>query len=219
LKRRIPAGRVAGEQVALAVNTRLTALFGKNSYVEKYVFPSLYLRTESVPPERFPDLARAAGEAALNVAGVAGYRAVPAGPGGLTPESAALFARSLFPGRSGDVVLAYQPNSGSATAKAWRSRPVLLSLTLCAAVYGGLPGPDFRLACSVHRPAATLAAASTSPAGGVDRRFPAGLKRGRRRGPFRRVLRPDPEEPGIASGTFGYVEFASLVDLDRPAVS
>ncbi len=108
----LPAGRVAGEQIVQAVNTRLAALFGRGSYVEKYIFPSLYLRPESVPPERFPDLARAAGEAALNVAGVAAYRAVPAGPGVLTPEAAALFARSLFPGRSGDVVLAYQPNYG-----------------------------------------------------------------------------------------------------------
>jgi len=60
-------------------------------------------------PGRAAEAARAAGEAALAVPGVAGYF-VPSGAASfLSPESASLFSRSLFPGRSGDVLIAYRP--------------------------------------------------------------------------------------------------------------
>ncbi|MBI3695062.1 MAG: alkaline phosphatase family protein, partial [Acidobacteria bacterium] len=105
--RGLPAGRVSGEDIAAAVNNRLSAAFGRNRYVEKYVFPSLYLRRAAV--ERLAEAARLAGEAALGVAGVAGYF-VPNGPSSfLAPESAQPLARSWAPERAGDVLLAYQP--------------------------------------------------------------------------------------------------------------
>jgi hypothetical protein len=105
----VPTGRVPGEEIVRAVNARLSSALGRGSYVDRYVFPSLYLRREALADNPLPEVARRAGEAVLTVPGVAGYLAPSAGPGVLTPESAALFARSLFPGRSGDLVLAYQP--------------------------------------------------------------------------------------------------------------
>src|SRR5262249_59809610 len=44
--RGIPAGRVAGDKVVAAVEARLAAAFGWGRYVERYVFPSLYLRQQ-----------------------------------------------------------------------------------------------------------------------------------------------------------------------------
>src|SRR5579885_728581 len=106
------AERVSGEQVAAAVNSRLTALYGRaprglSSYVEKYVFPWLYLRQEVT--ELYPDAARLAGEAAMSVPGVAGYL-VPNGRSSfLTRETRQLLARCWSAGRAGDVLIAYQP--------------------------------------------------------------------------------------------------------------
>ncbi len=106
------AERISGEQVAAAVNSRLTALYGRpprglSSYIEKYVFPWLYLRPEVT--ELYPDAARLAGEAAMSVPGVAGYL-VPNGRSSfLTRETRQLLARCWSPGRAGDVLIAYQP--------------------------------------------------------------------------------------------------------------
>ncbi len=108
----IRAGRVDSEQVAATVNARLTAMLGKDSHVEKYVYPSLYLRRprdRDPKTERAADMARAAGEAALAVSGVAAYFAVDSAGGAVPPESASLFARSIYGDRSGDVLLAYEP--------------------------------------------------------------------------------------------------------------
>lgn len=103
----IPAGHVSGEQVAAAVNARLVATYGRDRYVEKYVFPFLYLRRDFL--DRWPDAARLAGEAALTVPGVAGYY-VPNGASSFqTAASSRPLARSWSPGRGGDVVLVYQP--------------------------------------------------------------------------------------------------------------
>ena len=103
----IPAGHVSGEQVASAVNARLVAGYGRDRYVEKYVFPFLYLRRELV--DRWPDAARLAGEGALAVPGVAGYY-VPNGASSFqTAASSRPLARSWSPDRGGDVVLVYQP--------------------------------------------------------------------------------------------------------------
>jgi arylsulfatase A-like enzyme len=98
----IPSGRVEGEQIAAAVNARLSAAFGRGTYVEKFVFPSLYLRREAVSPLRAEDVARVAGEAALDLEGVAEYW-------GASRAGNPLLARCHFPDRSGDLLLAYQP--------------------------------------------------------------------------------------------------------------
>lgn len=98
----IPAGRISGEQVVGAVNVRLATLFGRANYVEKFVFPSLYLRREAVGALRVEDVSRVAGEAVLGVEGVADYW-------GADRTGNALLARGRFPDRSGDLLLAYQP--------------------------------------------------------------------------------------------------------------
>lgn len=121
----LPGGRVAGEQIAAAVNARLSAVFGRDRYVEKYLFPSLYLnrRVVSDLASRYAgngrgmggagalaaEVARLAGEAALEVPGVAGYLVPNGAAAFLSPESAPLMARSLYPERSGDLLIAYQP--------------------------------------------------------------------------------------------------------------
>jgi hypothetical protein len=105
----IHAGHVSGDLVVAAVNSRLTAAHGAvpGGYVEKYVFPWLYLR--QVLAERWPDAARLAGEAAMNVPGVAGYFTPNGGSSFATRETQQLLARSWAPERSGDVLIVYQP--------------------------------------------------------------------------------------------------------------
>jgi predicted AlkP superfamily pyrophosphatase or phosphodiesterase len=98
----IPTGRIAGEQIAGAVNARLGELFGRANYVEKFVFPSLYLRPEAIGALRAEDVSRVAGEAALGVHGVADYW-------GADRTGDRRLARGRFPGRSGDLLLVYQP--------------------------------------------------------------------------------------------------------------
>lgn len=98
----IASGRVQGEQIAGAVNARLAELFGRANYVEKFVFPSLYLRPEAVGALRAEDVSRVAGEAVLGVNGVADYW------GADRPGDRCL-ARGRFPGRTGDLLLVYQP--------------------------------------------------------------------------------------------------------------
>jgi predicted AlkP superfamily pyrophosphatase or phosphodiesterase len=99
---RAPSGRVPGEQLAGLINTRLAAAFGRAHYVEKFVFPFLYLRREAVAALRPEDVSRVAGEAALSVEGVADYW-------GADRTSNSLLGRCRFPDRSGDLLLAYQP--------------------------------------------------------------------------------------------------------------
>jgi hypothetical protein len=108
----IPFGRVSGDDVVSAINTRLTDVYGHPpdrgpGYVETYVYPWLSLRRAAV--DRLADAARLAGEAAVTLPGVAAYY-VPGGPSSVQmPASVLPFARCYFPGRSGDVLLAYQP--------------------------------------------------------------------------------------------------------------
>ena len=98
----ISSGRISGEQVAGAVNARLAAMFGRANYVEKFVFPSLYLRREAVGALRAEDVSRVAGEAVLGVEGVADYW-------GADRAGNPLLARCRFPDRTGDILLTYHP--------------------------------------------------------------------------------------------------------------
>ncbi len=105
----MPAGRVSGESVVQAMNTALAEHFGPTVFVEKYVYPFVYLNAEA--HSRTPDvrlrIIATAGEAARRLPGVAGY---------YSPEVAAIPApfetrlrRSWYSPRSGDFLLVYEP--------------------------------------------------------------------------------------------------------------
>ena len=105
----LSAGRVSGEQIVAAADRVLAEKFGPDLFVEKFIYPSLYLNDKAAalpPPERREAL-EAAGRAVLEVEGVAGYF-VPGGsavPSGLRPA----FERSRHASRAGDLLLLYEP--------------------------------------------------------------------------------------------------------------
>ena len=103
----LPAAPVSGEDVVAAVNRALAEKFGPDLFVEKYIYPSVYLNGKTaVAPER-REVIEAAGQAAVEVEGVAGYF-LP-GLGGVPADLRPAFERSLHAGRSGDLLLVYEP--------------------------------------------------------------------------------------------------------------
>ena len=105
----LSAGRVNGEQIVAAVDRALAERFGPDLFVEKYIYPSLYLNAKAagLPAAQRREAFEAAGKAALSVEGVAGYLAPGLGavPAGLRVP----FERSRHAGRAGDLLLAYEP--------------------------------------------------------------------------------------------------------------
>ena len=96
-------GRVSGEGIARRVTEALDAAPSPRFFVEKYVYPFLYLGVSTRLATQ-ADRARARALATLAAQSVDGVeRAYPA------DALAALLKRSTYPGRSGDVVLAYEP--------------------------------------------------------------------------------------------------------------
>ena len=106
----LPAGRVDGGLVVEAMNERLTMEFDGEVFVEKYVWPFVYLSeaARQAEPAKRRAVIEAAGEAAAGVAGVAGYYApgVEAVPSALRDR----LRRSRHSSRSGDLLLLYEPN-------------------------------------------------------------------------------------------------------------
>ncbi|MGH9657487.1 MAG: hypothetical protein ACRD96_03025, partial [Bryobacteraceae bacterium] len=110
-----PSGRVDGEALARSIDAALSARYDvssvKNRYVERYVYPFLYLRHEQL--RRYgidPREARlAAGQAALRFDGVAAWYTAD---GDSTRTGAWLqrFRNSFHASRSGDLMLAYLPD-------------------------------------------------------------------------------------------------------------
>lgn len=105
---------VSGETVAGAINKALSAHYDaghhKNVYVERYLYPFLYLR-QDVLRKAFidPREARAlAGQAALAIPGVAGYYTAD-GDSSHSGDWLRRFRNSFHAVRSGDVMLAYSP--------------------------------------------------------------------------------------------------------------
>lgn len=105
---------VSGETVAGTINRALSAHYDtgrrKNVYVERYLYPFLYLR-QDVLRKAFidPREARAlAGQAALAVPGVAGYYTAD-GDSSHSGDWVRRFRNSFHAVRSGDVMLAYAP--------------------------------------------------------------------------------------------------------------
>ena len=105
----LPAGRVNGEQIVAAVDRALDQEFGADLFVEKYIYPSLYLngKAAALPAALHRDALETAGIAALEIDGVAGYFApgIGAVPAGLR----APFERARHAARAGDLLLAYEP--------------------------------------------------------------------------------------------------------------
>ncbi len=112
-----PVRPIDGAAVAIAINDALSAAFDvssvKNRYVERYVYPLVYLNhTQLSRYDLDPRKARRmAGEAALRLApGVAAYYTAD-GECSRTGEWLRRFQNSFHALRSGDLMLAYEPNA------------------------------------------------------------------------------------------------------------
>ena len=103
------AGRVSGDDVVRAMNEALAAGFGPGVFVEKYVYPFVYLNAEARgrPAETRLRIIKAAGEAARGILGVAGYYSPEVSS--VPPAFEQRLRRSWFSGRSGDFLLTYDP--------------------------------------------------------------------------------------------------------------
>jgi hypothetical protein len=105
---------IPGETVARTINQALSAHYDvggrKNMYVERYLYPFLYLRLGALRKAYIdPREARAlAGQAALSIPGVAGYYTVD-GDCSHSGDWLRRFRNSFHAVRSGDVMLAYGP--------------------------------------------------------------------------------------------------------------
>jgi hypothetical protein len=107
---------IAGETVARAIGQALSARIdkppAKNVYVDKYVYPFLYLKLEALQKQNTPlrGARKLAGEAALRVPGVAGYYTAD-GDCSHAGEWRRRFENSFHELRSGDVMLCYEPEA------------------------------------------------------------------------------------------------------------
>ncbi len=108
-KQGLKAGRVNGEAVVKAINAAIRQELDSSVFVEKYVYPFVYLSPNSRDLSN-ADLRRlyeAAGRGAMQVEGVATYF-VPGS--GRTPATIwEKLRRSWYPSRSGDLMLVYEP--------------------------------------------------------------------------------------------------------------
>jgi hypothetical protein len=105
---------IPGETVARTINQALSARYDlrdrKNLYVERYLYPFLYLRLDQLQ-KAYIDLREArvvAGQAALTVPGVTGYYTAD-GDCSHSGDWLRRFRNSFHAVRSGDVMLAYGP--------------------------------------------------------------------------------------------------------------
>jgi hypothetical protein len=109
-----PRLAIAGDAIARAVNGKLTARFDPSTgtrFVERYVYPFLYLRRPPRADE--PELKRlrsAAGAVALETPGVSGYFTAD-GESSHHGAWQQRFRNSFHAGRSGDLMLAYRPGA------------------------------------------------------------------------------------------------------------
>jgi hypothetical protein len=107
---------LSGETVARAIGQALSARIdkppAKNAYVDKYVYPFLYLKLDTLLKQNAPlrDARRLAGEAALRLPGVAGYYTAD-GDCSHAGEWRQRFENSFHELCSGDVMLSYAPGA------------------------------------------------------------------------------------------------------------
>jgi Type I phosphodiesterase / nucleotide pyrophosphatase len=104
--------RVAPGEIVAAVEAALSTEFAKDNaglrFVEAYVYPFLYLRTEHVPPAELPRARQIAGNAALATRRVAGFMTADGYCPGFSDWNQRA-RNSLYRRRSGDVLLSYKP--------------------------------------------------------------------------------------------------------------
>jgi hypothetical protein len=107
---------IYGETVARAIGKTLSERIDKgavkNVYLDKYVYPFLYLKLDTLQKQNTPlrGARKLAGEAALRVPGVAGYYTAD-GDCSHTGEWRRRFENSFHELRSGDVMLSYEPEA------------------------------------------------------------------------------------------------------------
>jgi hypothetical protein len=105
---------ISSQEIATAVNQALSTEFSAQGtrprYVERYIYPFLYLRREVLTASRVDPglIRRRAGEAALRVPGVSAFYTAD-GFCSRGPDWTALFRNSFHATRSGDLMLAYAP--------------------------------------------------------------------------------------------------------------
>lgn len=104
--------RLSPDEVVASVETALTAEFAKGKagfrFVEAYIYPFLYLRTNHLSTAEMPRARQVAGAAAVATGHVSSFVTAD----GYCPQFGEWSTRarnSLYPGRSGDVLLAYRP--------------------------------------------------------------------------------------------------------------
>jgi hypothetical protein len=102
---------VPGEKIARAIDQALSDRFdtppARNIYVEKYLYPFLYLRPDLVK-RNLREARQFAGRVALNLPGVAGFFTAD-GDTSHYGEWNRRFRNSFHAIRSGDVMLSYKP--------------------------------------------------------------------------------------------------------------
>lgn len=104
---------ISGETVARSIERALAEWFergaAKSQFVEKYVYPFLYLKLETLRARNIPvrGARKLAGEVSLRVPGVAGYYTAD-GESSHTGEWRRRFENSFNERRSGDVMLSYE---------------------------------------------------------------------------------------------------------------
>lgn len=107
---------IAGEGVARAINRALSEWVDKGAsratYVEKYVYPFLYLKADALRKQdvSLQDARRLAGEVALRQPGVAGFYTAD-GDCSHSGNWRRAFENSFHESRSGDVMLSYEPET------------------------------------------------------------------------------------------------------------
>ena len=105
----LAAGRVHAADVVKAINAALATEFGPEMFVEKFVYPYVYLSAAAreAAGSRRVAILRAAGAAARSLNGVAGFYSPEADLEDV-PGSDRV-GRSWYPQRAGDLALVYEP--------------------------------------------------------------------------------------------------------------
>ena len=105
----LPGGVVSGDEVARRVDEEIAREFGSGMDVWKYVYPFLYLSEASREggQDRRRRILETAGRAAMQIRGVAGWYSPESSS--VTGAIRAACEASFHPGRSGDLMLVYEP--------------------------------------------------------------------------------------------------------------